>query len=561
MSDKKNVWIVLFTGACLIILFGWLFFLNLHHYKDILCWDEALYMWRGLGIPQKIPKGWAPFYGAWYLIEAIGQKIFTQINLVKLYYLNFKVLAIANAVLFFMFFTLKKVHPAAAFFIGAGYFISAINLETWPHISHFCVMILLLGLIKSHFFKSWVMKWMIIITTVFLLSYARPEFYLSFLALSVVFVGWLIYKKFQIKKLDWVTLLGIGAFIFLVHFKMGGAMFSGNASVPTGEYSRDIFAFGQHFAFNYFTWNDIDSDFWLAWEPYFRDNFEVHESIFSTGMSNKEMFFKHLGSNIGGLFHNTLNAVTGIFMLDRILGLPFGLKISLAIISLALAFYFGLGFKRNFNHLITSEHGFIILVFFLFAAPTVIASVLIYPRDHYLMLQLPFYISIIAFTFFRADSFVLRNTTVGILTMGAFLFIFIPNRNNVHYFDLWQNRKVSGNYLAIQELKSLDFSHCATSDQPCMLLENEGGMSIYVENKQLLSTIPAKNTEDLAIEDYLDSRHVNLVFVTESLKKDPILSEIEGWSIWLNPTGNTPWEKLAIEGSEDYFLVKKGTFE
>ncbi|MEZ5007878.1 MAG: hypothetical protein R2753_06975 [Chitinophagales bacterium] len=560
MKEKKNLLVVLLTGVLFIVIFGYLFFLNLHQHKDILCWDEVLYMWRGLGIPQKIPKGWAPIYGAWYLVEAIGQKIFTEINLVKLYYLNFKILAIAAATLLFVFFTLKKVHPVAAFFIAVGYFISSINLETWPHISHFCVVILMMGMIKSHFFKSWVMKWLIVITTVFLLSYARPEFYLSFLALSVLFIGWLIFQKFQIKKLDWLALLGIGAFVFFVHYKMGGVMFSGNTAVPENGYSRDIFAFGQHFALNYFTWNDIDSDFWLAWEPYFRDNFEVHGSIFSTGMSNQEMFFKHLGSNLGGLFYNTLDEVSGVFFLDKILRFPFWLKISLAIIAIALGLYFGKGLKRNFQHLISSEHGFIVLVFFLFAAPTVVASILIYPRDHYLMLQIPFYISIIAFVFFRTETYVARDTTIGILLIGAFLFMLTPNKSKINYFDLWQNKTVSSNYLAINKLKALDFGSCSSIKEPCMLLENEGGLSIYVENKQLLSTIPETNTNHLAIQDYLDSLNTAIIFVTNSLLKDPILTKVEGWEAFIAAPENAQWKELEIEGTEDYFLVKEGMF-
>lgn len=559
MINKKHISSLALTllGACILVLFGTFFLKDVHFFKDIICWDESFYLFTGINIPQKVTKTWGPFYGAWYLILAIWQKVFTEIDLVKLYFLNFKMLTITVPILLFVFLKLKKVTPLAAFFLACGYFISSINLETWPHISHYCFMVLLAGLIISHFFKSYMIKWLIIIVSVFMMTYARPELYLSFLILSAIFIGWLFTKRFKFKTSEWVFFSLAILFIAALHLKMGSSMNSGGESNPEdGHIARDVFAFGQHFVLNYFEWNNINEESWLAWKPYFRENFEIKSGIISTGLSNSSLFFKHVGSNIQNFIYNIFDDISTIILYNKIIGMAFWLKMVICGALITAWLILGEGIKKVYKRIISSEHGFLLLVFFVFAIPSFAASVLIYPRDHYITLQMPFYMSLIAFVFFTEKFIGFKKNAIGMVLIGVFLFAFSPDRSKVDYFDLWQKRQVTYNYNVIQELKTLNFDKCG--DVQCKLLENEGGVSFFAENPKIFSFVPIPNRDSLSLEEYFEKYNIQIVFITKSLLKDPIISKFEEWEDLIETPSNFDFERHTYGFKDEYLLIKEG---
>ena len=557
---SKNNFIIILIGSLLLVVAGLKMFSHLYLYKDVLCWDEVLYMFRGINITEKVPKGWGPLYGFWYFILAVFQSKLGTLDLVSLNYLNFKILAIACPVLLYIFMVLKRVHPIAAFVISAGYLISTVNTSTWPHISHFTFMFLMLGLIKSHFFKSRLIQWVIILTTVFLTSYARPELFLAFVLLFLAFIVFLVIKKFKFSIAEYAVLLFGFAFIFLVQYKMGIAMFA-ETSGGTGEYSRDVFAFGQHFAINYFQWHDIDQELWRYWTPYFDKYFVDEGSLVSSGLTNPQMFFKHLITNCGRLLHNTLEYITDALLLGRIFHFPLWLKLIVVGGFVAVSVYIGRSIRDFIHFLKTSEHGFILMVLLFFAAPTYVACVLIYARDHYILLQMPFYLCAIGFIFFLRDddkSGMPLNALV-IIGVGLFLILFAPSKNKIKYFDLWQHKTETYNYKAIKELQQLDVSNF-TKEEPVYLLENAGGMSIFTMQPAIQSLVPPINTDSVLFEQLLLDREIDMVFITPSMKKDPIMNTYNDWRLFIEKPEKYNFKKHPIENSATYFLVKNELF-
>jgi hypothetical protein len=548
-------------GAALLIVAGLKMFVHLHEYKDVLCWDEAAYMRGGVSITQKIPKGWGPLYSFWYFLLLIGQKVFASIDLLKLNYLNFKILAITGPVLLYLFMLLKRVHPIAAFVISAGYLMSAVNTSTWPHISHFTFMVLLIGLIISHFFKSRLMQWMIILVTVFLTSYARPELFLAFAMLLLAFVVYLVLNKFKFSKVEYAfAFFGFG-FIFLVQYKMGIAMLA-DTSGGTGSFPRDVFAFGQHFAINYFQWYNIEEELWRDWVPYFEKYFENKGSLLSSGLTNPPMLIKHITTNIGRLTHNTLQYIADSVLLGRIFNFPLWLKLGLIAGFLAMAIYIGRSFKTFLHFLWTSEQGFLLMVLLFFAAPTYVACVLIYARDHYILLQMPFYLCAIGFIFFlkNKESEGQQLNSIAILLIGLFVIVFIPNKEQITYFDLWQNRSQPHNYYAVQKLKTLDYSRYS-KEHPINMLENEGGLSIFTMKPEIMPGIPPFNTDSISFPELLEKKQYELLFITPSMVKDPILKTYENWDDFVSNPEKYNFRNVPIEGIESYFLIKKGALE
>lgn len=543
--DKKQKFGFAAFGALLLTAFGVFFFRNIHLFKDIIGFDETLYLYRGIDIPNKIPKGWGPIYGAWYFVQAIFQKVFTEINLFKLYFLNFKLVAIGCSLFLFVLLLLKKIQPLIAFGIAAGFLVSGINLETWPHISHFCVAVLLLGLIVAHFFESWPMKYCIAITTVFLLSYARPELYLSFLALTICFVLFLFIRKVKIKWFEGVAILGVIGFVLLLHKFLGGGLFSGGTAETAGEYSREVFAFGQHFAINYFNWNNIQDDFWIAWEPYFLENFEHDASLFTTVMSNKALFFKHIFSNIGTFLYKIVDAVSGVLFFENVLRLPFWLR-AILLAGLLAGLAFTVNFKRRISEIWNSEQGFLLLVFFLVAGPTFVACVLIYPRSHYIMLQMPLWISLVAFLFLSGLELDSKANAIGIAIIAAALFIIPINKSKIQFNDLWSTNATTPNIDAIKTLEKLNFDDCFSETQRCMFLENEGGLSIYAGNPKVLS-IFARDIEETTFAEYVEEQNIQVILMSKGLINNPYLTKFEDWTTFVQQNN---WQKIPLQDDE-----------
>jgi len=417
-------------------------------------------------------------------------------------------------------------------------------------------MFLMLGMIKSHFFKSRLIQWVIILATVFLTSYARPELFLAFALLFVAFVGFLILKRFKFSIGEYAILLFGFGFIFLVQYKMGIAMFA-ETSGGTGAYSRDLFAFGQHFAINYFPWFDTDQELWRDWIPYFEKYFVDEGSLISSGLTNQPMFFKHLLTNCGRLLHNTLDYISDAVLLGRIFNFPLWLKLILIGGFLAVSIYIGRSFKNFIYFLRNSEHGFILMVLLFFAAPTYVACVLIYARDHYILLQMPFYLCAIGFIFFLKEENTngVQLNALAIIGVGIFLILFAPSKGKIQYFDLWQHKTETYNYKAIKHLQSLDLSDYSIEDN-LNILENEGGLSIYTMRKEINPNIPAFNVDSLSIEELLLVDEIDMVFMTPSMKKDPVMKAYKNWDKFVAQPKDYNFRKMPIEGSSTYFLVK-----
>jgi hypothetical protein len=210
----------------------------------------------------------------------------------------------------------------------------------------------------------------------------------------------------------------------------------------------------------------------------------------------------------------------------------------------------------------TSEQGFVLMVLLFFAAPTYVASVLIYARDHYILLQMPFYLCAVGFIFFlkNKNSERWQTNTVAVLLIGLFVIIFIPNRGKNSYFDLWQNRTDTHNYHAIKHLLKLDYTGYS-KENPIQMLENEGGLSIYTMKQEIMPGIPPFNTDSITFVELLEQKNIELVFITPSIVKDPILNTYQYWDEFVQHPEQYQFRKEAIEGTQSYFLIKEGALE
>ena len=136
--NKTNKISVLFCIIILIIC-GIKWSVGLENHLDILLGDEAEYLRNGLDLFDRIAKNWGPTYNLWYKFLSIFNS-----HPIELYYINHKIGAIAVGVLLFLFLIRYNVLITIAFFIAFCYLFSDVNINAWPRVSNFVLIILLI---------------------------------------------------------------------------------------------------------------------------------------------------------------------------------------------------------------------------------------------------------------------------------------------------------------------------------------------------------------------------------------------------------------------------------
>ena len=137
---KKRTLLV--SGILLLLLAGLKWARHLSQYMDVTFGDEAQYLRYGLDLFQTIKKDWGPSYNLWYKFLS-----FFQSNPVSLFYLNYQVTAIVLAVLLFVFLMRYNISFFISIWLSFCFLLSPTVIDTWPRVSHFAVIVLLMFLI------------------------------------------------------------------------------------------------------------------------------------------------------------------------------------------------------------------------------------------------------------------------------------------------------------------------------------------------------------------------------------------------------------------------------
>jgi hypothetical protein len=228
----------LVISILLIIICGIKVTWNLDKYMDVLFWDESSYLKRGTQLFAYIPREWGPSYSLWYKFLSY----FISDNL-TLYYFNFKLTTILVAVSVFMLLLSCGVQRILAFMLSLFLLASFINLPVWPRISHFCIIIILNGLLITKFFHSSILKFIIISTVFLICAYARPELYLLFMVCFFTSIVLIFYKFKDTTKIELAAFCAL-LILFTITFIYLKTPFN------SGDSSRSIKVFLQHFAWN-----------------------------------------------------------------------------------------------------------------------------------------------------------------------------------------------------------------------------------------------------------------------------------------------------------------------
>ncbi|MBK7504707.1 MAG: hypothetical protein IPI52_06370 [Bacteroidetes bacterium] len=291
--------------------------------------------------------------------------------------------------------------------------------------------------------------------------------------------------------------------------------------------------------------------FWLSGDKEINAIFNHPKSLGDFYKGNTELFNKHIFSNIKNYFNQLNTGLSDVFFPKLIFHLPSYLR-WLALLSSIVVFIVVSKSTKGINFLGKGllRNGSILFVLLLFCFPSFISSILIYPREHYFILQLPLFIFFIGTFFFQSSE---KKGKMGYKISIVFLIFFIgtfvsPKAKDFAYFDLWRKEKSLCNQKVIAYLKERNFKG------QIEILENEGGLNSFLpKNFKWVQGY----TKDESWNNYLAIKNINVIYITPSLLTDTRFVEDKEWLKFIEQPSKYGFTKIKIGNFTPYLLIKK----
>ncbi|MFN8282219.1 MAG: hypothetical protein U0U67_03345 [Chitinophagales bacterium] len=348
---------------------------GLENHVDLLLADEAEYLRNGLNLFHVIAKNWGPTYNLWY--KALS---YINSNPVELYYLNYKIGAIGVGILLFVFLVRYQIHIAVAFLISFCFLFSDVNINVWPRISNFVIIVLLLFFIAVKNMSSILNKLILFATICFVLAFARPELLSIAMLLSVISISCSLYNYKKIKShFPYLLLLFVVAgVLFFVYGK------------PADSYSninRIYIAFCQHYAIAYRIRMHSSINAVIEWIDFTRPLFGDCKTVPEIFMKHFDLVWPHVLFTtklyITTFLGYVLNFVVPVYSIHKT-------KLRIAILIGLLFFIVYSFYNKKIRLLIITkikEHSIVLLFSFIVSIPSIGICAIIFPRQHYMMMQ------------------------------------------------------------------------------------------------------------------------------------------------------------------------------
>jgi|GEM_PF-2967032 len=527
-----------------IIAFGIIVAWRIPEYTDVLGWDEGVYMQNGLLFTTKLQKAWGPMYAAWYYFLH-----FFQSHPLYLYLLNFQVLTVLPGVLLFIYWTRIGIRPLIAAIISMFYMASHINFHSWPKISLYTTSILIFTFILATYFKRAYDKVIIIAGGTLIASYMRPELYLAFIVLFLAILIMTVYqlvKKQKIERVSWalagLLILGIAG----LQKVLGNPLFS-------FEGGRAIAAFAQHYAYNYSIWNDLRPDRWqLHGEQIFVADFGRNFDSYSAYKANPEAFMRHVHSNFINYLANLWKFYTDLLLPESMFHLSAVLRTIVLLIPVAaIAVFRKFSFGQWWQHMKGRWLEWLLLAIVI--GPTFISVILIFPREHYMVMQVMFLMTLIlsvSYGFTGWQSPVKDRSRLGLVSGVAFLLLILaPSAKGRAYFDNFRDVKGNFNKQAVLKLEKFQ-----PLKDKVIVSEDEGGIVFFLreEQKKHYKWTPAM-WKQTPFTQYADSMSTELYYITPLMLYDDRYRYDAGWQDFLKHYRDHGFRKVSI-AEEWYFL-------
>lgn len=466
-------------------------FQNFPAVYDIALWDETTYMATGLNPAIPLPGSyeWAGLYSLLY--RGLGHLIADPIDV---HLGGGLVFILTTLALLFLALLILSRSPAVATAGAALFMISGAALVL-PRVTLAATALLAVWLCFAHR-RPPVVQLAAAALTAFLMSFIRPEYALSFLLLTAAALAALAWQGVRaLRGKSGSAARGVPTAILLL-CAVAGLCVIWSIPWPQGG-GRAFFAFAQHYAYRAVTTQGLAIDPWIEWKAFTDTAFPGATSVAAAAMVNPAAF-------AGFVLANLADGVRGMggWLLDFWTsawgdGAPLRLA-ALALFTTATAAALALGVAARdrpaWRNDITTA-----VILLAFAAPVVLATVLIYPRAHYLIQLLFMALALVALL--AAGDGRGRGVWLGPLA-GAAALVLTPVLPAVPQpaVDIIQALRL---FPPMQAMAELDGMWCAYLRPPCRFV--------------ILDQWPA----GMPFETFLDSRGADAVMVSPRLRAIP----------------------------------------
>jgi hypothetical protein len=521
--------------ALSVLLISGLVYVNgIESFLDILETDESLYLHWGATFPAGFPiPEWSPLYVLWYYFLSLFQP-----DTIELYFLNYKLMTILPSLFIYILLRVNKVQMIISFTVSLLFLLSFANFPTTPKVSHFALIFLLIGLIISSLIKENKLKLFSFTICLLIVSFIRPEFFLSFLLLS----GLLAYdclKEFYInKKIKFILPAVVTAVLCLILIYSFGS--------PAGSGERSYMAFGQHYARNWVKWNSDPGDPYADYKRIVKEDFDNSVNFNDAFLKNPAAILRHASENILNSpqefrymylslypykYPNTTLLLLGLFALVLFL-IPFsryGVKLNPK--SLYKQFY------ENF-----AEYKSSFRVVFLALSPFILSVILIYPRRHYLLFPGLIFILMFVIIIFRNTVTSRKRLFVSILYICTFSLIIVRPLKSL------LNEPVPANLTTLKYLRTMQIN------DPVFILDALGIFSFY--QNENYNRAPEYSKES-SFNNYLREWKINLIVLSEKLIKDNRFSNDPEWVYFINNSEEFGFKYIEVPDAGGVKLIVK----
>jgi hypothetical protein len=349
---------------------------------EIVFADESVSLFKGYQFKASFLFRDGFIYHLWYKFLS-----FFIPDAIYLYCYNYVILIVLNAVLMYVLSRKTGRKPFFSFLFAVIFLISSINIFTWPFVTRFVVSIILLTIILVLSVKKNRAKYMVVLVGLSLLVYVRPEFILSLILFSAVFLiisGYRYYKSVEKRR----------GYLFILIFTLLLSIFVVVIKNPA-THNRSIIAFGQHYLNNVRQWEANEGRTWKGtqWRQAMITKFKTDQSLFTAFFNNPGEMIKHGWTNAKKIPYKTLYAHYPFTLTAY--SRPVKIVIKWAIIGLYLISLFN--FIRHIRTRYREKKGDVfhlfdiddkIFYFFLLIllVPSITSLSLIFPRDHYIFI-------------------------------------------------------------------------------------------------------------------------------------------------------------------------------
>lgn len=490
-------------GILCIIICGINVTYGLEHYMDVVFWDESLYLHRGYTMFPQIPKVWGPAYSLWYKFWS-----FFVHDKMALYYFNFKLTTILICVMLFLFLMSCGVHQILSFIFATLFLSSFINLPIWPRVSHFCVILILSGLIIAKYQRTILSKFIVISFTLLVCGFARPELYLVFILCMIITYTILFSKIKKIKKAEFIqiTLLTLFIIFMYVYFK---------TPLNNGDSGRGIGVFVQHVAMNISQWKNDGEIFWIDFPNIIVDNCVIpeHPTWSAIIEKNVPLLKHHFLSNITNYFTQTSKIIISFFApvftkKFHWLCLMICLMVFIVYFSHTVTFT-----KKRLRFLVMlRENYFTIFILLIVSFIPAIICIYAYPREHYLLLQVPLLL--------LSTALIISSITVEIdkpiqkIVVLTVIFLFtMPNAEDFKYFSMFRKEESLCNQKTLAYIKK----NITTTDS-VRVFDVEGSIvSLLPSNFTDYNIVYLRNKDSMVLSNFILGNKFDIIYNTPTL--------------------------------------------